>query len=379
MPDQPKRGERVPDVHFRRAVLYTILLRALYALLPFLFRAHLAADPRLIRSNDFTDHLMSPSNPLGYALLAVWERFDTLWYLHIAQFGYDRQAAIVFYPLYPLLIRIVSWIVHPPLAAALLISTAATFCFAWGLQKLIVLDLPDSAAVRALVLLAVWPGSFILFAGYADSLVMALSVWAIYLARTDRWGLAAAAGLFAGFAKAMGAMVSIPLAYLAWRKDRRRLWAAVVPLAAPAAFSLWIRSSGYGSAAAAYAAHWHTHVAYPWTTLAHAFRAFAAKPPDLILRLNLVFFLLAGGLVLVRRLRLEYRLYAFATLALFLTKSTDPLLQSTIRYVLAVFPAFIALAMLLEKRPLGLVLLCLFFGLVNVVLLLGFFRWSLLV
>jgi Glycosyltransferase family 87 len=350
-----------------------------YALAALLLRSRLIPDPRLVRSNDFTGNLMSPDHPLAYAMLGVWERFDTLWYLHIAQTGYDRQAAIVFYPLYPALIRIVSQVLHPPLAAALAISTLAAFAFAWGLQELLRLDLPDRTAARALLLLAVWPGSFILFAGYADSLVMALSVWSVYCARTERWRLAGVLGLFAGSAKAMGVVVAAPLAWLAWRKDRRRLWTAALPLAGPAAFSLWIRTAGYGSSTAAYAAHWHTRVAWPWSTLAASVRAFFATPPNLILRLNLIFLVLACGLMLVRRLRMEYRLYALASLALFLTKSTDPLLQSTVRYVLAVFPLFLALAMVLERRRVGLIAFCAFFAFLNAVLLFGFWRWSLLV
>lgn len=344
-----------------------------------LMRGHLAADPRLIRSNDFTDRLIQPDHPLAYALLSVWERFDTLWYLHIAQFGYDRQKAVVFYPLYPLMIRVVSWALHPPLAAALAISMLAAFFFAWGLGRLIALDLPGAAVPRALLLLAVFPGSFILFAGYADGLVMALSVWSVYFARRRRWWLAGITGLFAGSAKAVGALVAIPIAWLAWCEDRRHLPAAALPLAGAAAFSLWIRAAGYGSAAAAYAAHWRTRVAYPWSTLAESFRAFVASPPHIVLRLNLIFLLLACGLLLIRGLRLEYRLYGFAAAAMFLTKSTDPLLQSTVRYVLAIFPVFIALTMLLEGRRTGTTLLCAIFGLVNAVLLLGFFRWSLLV
>jgi len=327
--------------------------------------------------------LVAPFEGAGHSIVGGeridWERFDTLWYLHIAQTGYDRQGAIVFYPLYPALIRLLSWLLHPLLAAALAVSTVATFFFVWGLLELIRLDLPERTANRALLLLAVWPGSFILFAGYADSLVMALSVWSLCFARTARWPWAGLLGFFAGSAKAVGAVVALPLAWLAWRKDRRQLWTAVAPGLGPALFSLWIRRAGFGSSAAAYAAHWHTHVAWPWQTLAASVRGFFASPPNLILRINFVFLALACGLLLVRRLPVEYRLYALASLALFLTKSTDPLLQSTVRYILAVFPAFIALAIVLEKRPLGLAVLCAFFALVNAALLFGFWRWSLLV
>jgi hypothetical protein len=71
-------------------------------------------------------------------------------------------------------------------------------------------------------------------------------------------------------------------------------------------------------------------------------------------------------------------LYAAAMLLMFLCKKTDPLLQSTMRYVVVVFPAFIGLA-LAVKRPIGLVVLSVFLVLLNGVLLLKLFEWSLVV
>jgi hypothetical protein len=72
-------------------------------------------------------------------------------------------------------------------------------------------------------------------------------------------------------------------------------------------------------------------------------------------------------------------LYALASLTLFLTKSTDPLLQSTMRYVLAVFPSFVALAIVLDKRQVGLAAVLAFLALLNGVVLFEFWQWSLLV
>lgn len=65
-------------------------------------------------------------------------------------------------------------------------------------------------------------------------------------------------------------------------------------------------------------------------------------------------------------------------LSMFLCKKTDPLLQSTMRYAAVVFPAFIGLALLM-KRPIGLVVLSVFLVLLNGVLLLKLFEWSLVV
>jgi len=131
---------------------YTIALRAVYALFATIMLDRLHLDPRLVYSNAFTDRLMPTTDRFLYATLGVWERFDTLWYLHIAREGYDRPATAVFYPLYPALIRAISWLAHPPLLAALVVSTAASFFFFWGLQVLVEFDLPRSTAIKAVCL-----------------------------------------------------------------------------------------------------------------------------------------------------------------------------------------------------------------------------------
>jgi len=93
---------------------------------------------------------------------------------------------------------------------------------------------------------------------------------------------------------------------------------------------------------------------------------------------NFVFLVLICGLALLTRIRTEYKLYAAAMLSMFLCKKTDPLLQSTMRYVLVVFPAFIGLALSM-KHLVGWVVLSAFLVLLNGVLLWKFFEWSLVV
>ena len=70
--------------------------------------------------------------------------------------------------------------------------------------------------------------------------------------------------------------------------------------------------------------------------------------------------------------------YALAALLLFLTKKSDPLLQSTDRYVLAVFPAFASWSLLLRRQLVLTVSLVSLF-LLNLILLWAFFDWALVV
>ncbi len=357
---------------------YTLILRAAYAVYAAVLLPHLYFDPRLIRSNDFTEHLMPVTDRLPYILLGVWERFDTLWYLYIAEHGYFGPVTIGHYPLFPLLIHVVSWLVHPPLAAALAISTTATFFFFWGLQALLELDYPRGTAVRVVYLLGVWPASFMLLAGYPDSTAAAFTVWAIYFARQNRWPLAGALGMFSALSKVVGGVVAVPLLFLGWRKRAWRAWPAILPAAVILGHEVWTRLIGYGSLSDMYSRYWHTTVDFPWNTLAECVRRLFSSPFNLMLALNFAFLVLVCCLALLKGGRPEYRLYAAAMIALFLTKRTDPLLQSTMRYVVVVFPAFLGLATIV-KRPFPLMALSAILLAANGVLLLKFFEWSLVV
>lgn len=359
------------------ALIATCALRLVYSGLGALLAPYLKLDPALVRSNDFTERLMTPADGWSYRLLGVWERFDTLWYIHIAERGYDRPEAVVFFPLYPLLIGTLSPLLHSPLIASLFISTISTFFLFWGFQKLLEPDLPGETAGRALVLFAVWPSSFILFAGYPESLLMALMIWSVYFAREERWLGAGLLVLLAGLTKAVGACVVIPLAIIAWRKKSWRALPVSICLLSPLIVTAIIKFSGHQLASGAYPKHWKTEVVFPWTTLFAAIRE-SFTTFDALLILNLTALAVIFIPAFVKRLRLEYTLFALATLVLFLTKKTDPLLQSASRYAMEVFPAFASLASIL-KHPFLFALSLFLMALLNLILLWSFFNWALVV
>src|SRR5712671_3712269 len=141
-------------------------LRVFYSAVAAAFLPFLHPDPVVIHSNELAENLPMPYG-LHYALLGIWERFDTLWYLRIAKRGYDLPMAVIFYPLYPAALRLVSGLILP-MAAALLVSTVAAFFSFWGLLRLVESERAAEDRIYPLLALAVWPSSFVLFAGYAE-------------------------------------------------------------------------------------------------------------------------------------------------------------------------------------------------------------------
>jgi hypothetical protein len=346
------------------------------AFLPFLH-----PDPALIHSNELTENLPAPYG-LHYALLGIWQRFDTLWYLRIAERGYDLPTAVIFYPLYPAAIRVVSEFM-PVLAAALLVSTAAAFFSFWGLLRL-ASEWSEAGKFSTLLLFCVWPASFVLFAGYADSLTLALTVWAVIFGREARWEAATICGLLAGMARPSGVLVFIPLAMMAWRSRRvRSLVVALTPLGMLSYWG-WLRWSGRTSVVDAYRLYQGMTMVPPWTGLEEALRLIATKHDALLaIRLGLVVLVAVFS---VRRqpraegriqLRIEDRAFALAVMLQMLMYTGRPLLGAA-RYLLMVYPAFLAWGACAEHwngKKFGFYATAL--GILNLAWLWAFLNWSL--
>jgi hypothetical protein len=352
----------------------TAVLRAFYSAMAAGFAPFLHPDAGLIQSNALTENLPAPHG-LHYGLIGIWDRFDTLWFLHIAQYGYDRPRAVTFYPLYPLAIRVLSWALSP-IVAALLISTVATFFFFWGLLRLAESELPGAGKIYVLLLVSVWPTSFVLFAGYAESLTLALIVWAVIFARDGRWGFAAIFGVIAGLARPSGVLVSIPLFVLALRsRQEKSLPVILAPLGALGYWG-WLRWSGHMSVVDAYRLRQGATLAPPWAGLWEVLRLIVSHG-DAVLAIELGAVVLFAVLTLHRGVRIEDKLFGLAVILQMLMYTGRPLLGA-MRYLLLVYPAFIVLGGYAQRqnwKRFGCCVVAL--GVLNLAWMWAFLNWSL--
>jgi hypothetical protein len=368
------------------AVAATVALRVLYTAMAAAFLPFLHPDPALIHSNALTENLPAPHG-LHYALLGIWERFDTLWFLRIAEHGYDRPMAVIFYPLYPAAIRLVSGLM-PAAAAALLVSTVAAFFSFWGLLRLAADELSEAGRLRMLLLFCAWPASFVLFAGYADSLTLALVVWAVVFARKAgrdaewkaRWEPATACALLAGLARPSGVLVIIPLALMALRsRQTRSLVVALTPLGL-LGYWVWLRWSGRISVVEAYRLYQGMTMVPPWRGLWEALRLIVTEH-DTLLAIKLAVVIVFAVVSLRRQSRIQVRLedkaFALAVILQMLMYTGRPLLGAS-RYLLMVYPAFLVWGAYAERwngKQFGFCVTTL--GLLNLTWMWAFLNWSL--
>src|SRR5215204_745031 len=218
-----------------------VLLVAVFAALSFG-----PAAGGLARQNAETFDDPSLTHVLADPVLAPLARWDSVWYLRIADSGYgDSAPRAAFFPLYPLLIRAVATPFGASegalLVAAYALSLAAFVAALFLLHRLT--ELGRRLARPTLLLLAVFPAAVYFGAPYSESLFLLLAVGAFYAARSGHWAWAGTCAGLASGTRSAGLLLLIPLAMLWWssrpRRPRDGAWLLLAPLGI-AAYAAWL-------------------------------------------------------------------------------------------------------------------------------------------
>src|SRR3954454_356732 len=194
--------------------------------------------------------LTAPIGGFGKLTLSPLARWDSVWYLQVADRGYpDGGAEAAFFPLYPLLARGLGELGGGSrgavLIAAYLISLAALLAALAIFHRLVSLELGRRLAPPALLLLALFPGALYFGAPYPESLFLLASVGAFYAARNGRLPWASVCLAARAATPSAGGRLVMPVALLLVQHVRtggRRgagLWLLLGP-AAVAAFALYL-------------------------------------------------------------------------------------------------------------------------------------------
>ncbi len=360
-----------------------------------------AARPDLLRFNSLTLE-GNPSGLTYYAslpsaspfaqIVEPWRRYDTAWYILIAMQGYLPDTRIVFPPLYPTLIRLVEQVSGGNFVlAALIVSNVFCVSAFYLFYRLAAREWGDPIATRALILLAAFPTGFFLVAGYTESLFLTFTLGAFLAAFARRWWLAGGLAFLASLTRLQGLVLCLPLAWIAYVHCREIGWRAQftrlpVLLGAPVgtlAFLLFLTYNQLGSLEQAYADGWKLASHLPWdSVVTYIQRLFVggtvAHEHNNALALLLMALL---GVVVWRRFSRVYAIYVGSTLLVILVRYhfgegvEGAQFESAIRYVLLLFPCFIAAAALLNRHRRAFWLIVGGLGLLQGVLLNDFVHW----
>ncbi len=308
-------------------------------------------------------------------LLGVWQRFDVIHYTRIAAFGYHDVQLTVFYPLFPLLIRLAAPLAGgDALLAALVVSNLACLLALIVFYQLLAdeqFEAGDSR--RALMYLLMFPAGFFLLVPYTESLFLLLSLLCFREARRGRWAWAALAGLAASLTRFQGvaltAMLGLEILRQAQWKPLKAGWRlafALAPVVGVAAFWGWRAWAGFPPLTELQSGIWRRAPALPWEGIILNVQRIIAGQARLIEYIDLpaTLLMLGLGVVVLRRLPPGYGLYFWIVLLFNLSQYRvgDPL-SGQARFALTLFPAFMALARVGRPAWLNRVILYLFTGL----------------
>ena len=303
-------------------------------------------------------------------LIQPWFRWDTLSYTTIAHAGYGdiERGLTAFLPVYPALIALLGRLLCGEyLLAALIISNVSAVAAFALLHRLVTRQHGVETAHRTLAYLVLFPTSFFFVAAYTESLFLLLVLLCFDATNRRRWLRAGVWGVLAIFTRWQGVALVPALGIMVWRHRRvsAAFWRSaaglsIIPVAG--AGGLLAMRATLGARALPWNGYQDTwHSAFVWPGAALGRSALAAMgvlstggDPAAIVICNVVAAAVFYALLLafIRRHALWYT-GVFGLTAHTITVSRvvyGTVLQSTMRYVLVLFPAFVVLAQIGERR-----------------------------
>ena len=296
-------------------------------------------------------------------ILDVLTSWDGAWYLRIVRNGYPHvvrpnityamaDARAAFFPAYPMLVRAFDVVLPGGDTMAALVLNVLLGAVAVLLTGLIARDLyGPEIAEKTMILMALFPGSFVLSFAYTEALLLALAAGCLWCLLRHQWlaaGVLAALGTATrpnGIALVAACAVA---AYLAIRRDRD--WGSLVSvLLAPIGFigfQLWL-GHHTGEAGVWFRVQteaWGEGTSFGFTALRRTFKAFVhplTSPTDTITALSLLAMFLLIYFAWRKRLPWPLIAYSAAVLALMLLPAT---VTARPRFLYTAFPLLISAA-----------------------------------
>jgi hypothetical protein len=184
------------------------------------------------------------------------DRWDSRWFLRAAAAGWPQHlpyhdghvagSTIAFFPLYPLSIR---WTSHltglTPLAAGITITTVTGLVAMVGVWVLVHHYADRQAADRSTLLVALFPGAFVLSLVYSEGFALAFLAFGLVALLRRRWLLAGLLGLLASATTPVALGFEVSCLWCAYRElvPGRNWRSLAAPILAPlgfVAYQLWL-------------------------------------------------------------------------------------------------------------------------------------------
>lgn len=310
----------------------------------------------------------SPSywSSISHFFLAPWANFDGVYYLYIAGSGYTVDN-VGFFPVYPMIINLASLnsksFSFEQFFVALILSSIIFLLGLLMFKKLIKLDYKEKIALSSIIFLLIFPASFFFATVYSEALFFLLAVSSFYFARKKQWFLASILGLLLSATRIVGIAI-FPALLLEFYLQNKTLFSRKV-------FSIFLSPLGFifyslfnyfnfGNAFQFIKAQGNLAnersvdqiILFPQTLFRYFNILLNVSPSTYewwVALLELSAFIFASLMLFFawkKKIRASYLLFS---LIAFLIPTSTGTFSGLTRYILALFPIFIAIALLKDR------------------------------
>lgn len=358
------RGDTTDPARWRvalaRAAVAYLVSRALV-----MVGAGIVAAQRVVEVRQLGDERPRNAVRLIVDVLTSW---DGNWYLRIVRDGYPRfvpsgityeepEARAAFFPLYPTVVRWIDRVlpggdVLAALAVNVVLGAAAIY-----LVGLLAREVYGTrVAERSMVLMAVFPGSFVLSFSYSEALLLTLAAACLLLLLRERWWLAGTLGALGTATRPNGVALVVACAVAAGLAiGRRRDWSSLAAVVlSPLGFIgfQWWLGRHAGEAGIWFRVQreaWREGTSFGATAISGAFDFLTAplsSPTDFLTTASMAALVIMAVAAWKSRLPWPWLGYSATVVALMLLPAT---VTARPRFVYTAFPLLIAVAVWFER------------------------------
>lgn len=303
--------------------------------------------------------------------LMPFANWDSGWYVSIAEKGYIYLNAgtitnVVFFPLYPLLMRFISKLSGlDTLLAGIIISLISITLAVWYLYLLTKKDYGETIAWQTIIFLLIFPSSIFFSFVYTESLFICLVVMSFYYIREERLALVGILGFLIALTKPWGVIIIIPLLIeyyqkrnFSFKKTDPQIWFLTI---IPMGLLLYMQflKMKFGSYFVFMNGQklWHNETAFNFITVLknyynNIFFYISDNPAfQTAITLDFLFFIfgVAMSIYIYIKIRKSYGIYSLLTC---LIPALSGIFVSMSRYIVVAFPLYITLAYWSQKNKL---------------------------
>lgn len=306
---------------------------------------------------------------LDYPFLTAWANFDGVHYLNIASDGYESAGR--FFPFFPLIIFLLSFgNLNFPITfiVSLIIPNLIFISAIYVFLKLLRLDYSEKTSWQTFVYLLIFPTSFFFISVYSEGIFLLLTLLSFYFMRTKKWYIAAIMAMLLSGTRLVGLVIIPALAFEFLTIEKPRNFKGFFTLA----LLTFISSLGLVGYSVFSFLHWGdflhflnaqgelnngrstSSLIFPLQTIYRYFKILTTLPMSLfewwVALLELISFIYgAVYLFLAWRQKVRFSYLIFGVLA-FLVPSLSGTFSGLPRYLIVIFPIFIAMAQIKSNK-----------------------------